>query len=82
MLMISGTANQKITLATASTAMVMVVTAEMARQASGPFRVDRRSTKTGTKVADRTPPSTMSWIMLGVLLARLYPSANHWVPMA
>ena len=48
-----------------------VTTAEMASQASLPRRVVRWSTNTGTKVADSTPPMTMSVTMLGVVLARL-----------
>ena len=54
-----------------STVMVTVTTAEMASHASLVRRVDRWSTKTGTKVADRTPPMTMSVMMFGVVLARL-----------
>ena len=66
-----GVSTKKATVATSSTTMVTVTTAEMASQASLPRRVVRRSTKTGTKVAERTPPITMSVMMLGVVLARL-----------
>ena len=37
-----------------------VSTAEMESKASRSDLLDSRSTKTGMKVADRTPPSTMS----------------------
>ncbi len=50
---------------------VTVTTAEMASQASSAGRVVRSETKTGTKVAARTPPMTRSVMMLGVVLARL-----------
>ena len=55
---------------------VTLVTAEMASQASSSSRVVRRWTKTGMNVADTTPPSTMSWMMFGIVLARLYASAR------
>ncbi len=66
-----GVRNQKATVAATRITMVTVVTAEMARHASWLPRVANLSTKTGTKVADRTPPITMSVMMLGVVLARL-----------
>ena len=62
---------KKATVATSRTVTVTVTTAEMASQASSARRVVRWSTKTGTKVADSTPPMTMSVTMLGVVLARL-----------
>ncbi len=67
----SGARTKKAAVATTSTVTVTVTTAEMACHASLLRRVARWSTKTGTKVADRTPPITMSVTMLGVVLARL-----------
>ena len=48
-----------------------VTTAEMASHASLAGLVVSSDTKTGTKVAARTPPMTTSVMMLGVVLARL-----------
>ncbi len=62
---------KKATVAASSTTTVTVTTAEMASQASSARLVVSRPTKTGTKVADSTPPMTMSVTMLGVVLARL-----------
>ncbi len=56
----SGAANQNTTDATARRATDAVTTAEIARHASRPARVARRSTKTGMKVAESTPPRTTS----------------------
>jgi hypothetical protein len=58
--MTKGESSQKRTVAATSTTRARVTTAEMARQASAGERVARRSTNTGMKVADSTPPSTMS----------------------
>ena len=57
--------------ATAITIIVTLTTAETASHASSSERVVRRSTNTGTNVADRIPPRTTSWTMLGIVLARL-----------
>ena len=54
----------------------------MASHASSSERLASRSTKTGMKVAESTPPSTRSKMMLGVLLARLYESASGPMPSA
>ena len=62
---------KKATVAAMSTMTVTVTTAEMASHASLLRRVERWSTNTGTKVADSTPPMTMSVTMFGVVLARL-----------
>ncbi len=78
----SGAANQKTTLAAASRTTDRLITAEIARQASLSDRVVRRSTNTGMKVADRTPPMTMSYSMFGAVLARLKPSASGVAPSA
>ena len=67
----SGVRKKKATVAARRTMTVTVTTAEMASQASSARRVVRWSTNTGTKVADSTPPMTMSVTMLGVVLARL-----------
>ena len=67
----NGTATRKTTDAAAITIMVTLTTAEMASHASSSARVVRRCTNTGTNVADRIPPRTMSWTMLGIVLARL-----------
>ena len=69
--MMNGTTSRNRSDAAAITIMVTLTTAEMASQASSSARVVSRCTNTGTKVADRTPPSTMSWTMLGIVLARL-----------
>ncbi len=66
-----GVRTKKATVATTRTVAVTVTTAEMASQASLGDRVVSWETKTGTKVAARTPPMTMSVMMLGVVLARL-----------
>ena len=58
--MIWGASTQNTTVMTTSTTADSVTTAEMARQASRSDRVASRSTKTGMKVADSTPPRTMS----------------------
>ena len=57
--------------ATTTMVTVTVTTAEMASHASLAGRVVSSETKTGTKVAARTPPMTMSVMMFGVVLARL-----------
>ncbi len=66
-----GVRKKKATVATRMTVTVTVTTAEIASQASSRLRVVSRVTKTGTKVAERTPPTTMSVMMFGVVLARL-----------
>ncbi len=69
--MMNGESTRNTTDAAAITINVTLVTAEMASQASSSVRVVRRWTKTGMNVADSTPPSTMSWMMFGIVLARL-----------
>ena len=66
-----GVRKKKATVATRMTVTVTVTTAEIASQASSRRRVVSRATNTGTKVADSTPPTTMSVTMFGVVLARL-----------
>ena len=58
--MIWGAISQNRTVINRSTTKATVTTAEMASQASRSLRVTRRSTKTGMKVADSTPPRTTS----------------------
>ena len=57
--------------ATTTRVTVTVTTDEMASHASFAALVVSSATKTGTNVAARTPPMTMSVMMLGVVLARL-----------
>ena len=59
-----------------------VRTAEMESTASSSERVARWLTKTGTNVAVRIPPNTRSWMMFGVLLARLNASDRFEYPRA
>ena len=66
-----GTANRNRIEAAAITIMVTLTTADTASHASSSARVVSRCTNTGTNVADSTPPRTMSWMMLGIVLARL-----------
>ena len=69
--MISGARTKKATVAATKMATVTVTTAEMASHASLAMRVVSSATNTGTNVAARTPPMTMSVMMFGVVLARL-----------
>ena len=68
---IKGAAARNTTDATARTASVTETTAEIASHASSSSRVARRATNTGMKVAERIPPSTRSWTMLGMVFDRL-----------
>ena len=56
----NGAATSAARVVTPSTTTDTVSTAEMESKASRSDLLDRRSTKTGMKVADRMPPSTMS----------------------
>ena len=56
----NGAATSAATVVTASTTTDTVSTAEMESKASRSVLLARRSTKTGMKVAERTPPSTTS----------------------
>ena len=67
----NGTATRNTTEAAPMTITVTLTTAERASHASSSARVVRRCTNTGMNVADRMPPRTMSWTMLGMVLARL-----------
>ena len=58
-------------MATSTIVTVTVTTEEMASHASLVALVVNSETNTGTKVAARTPPMTMSVMMFGVVLARL-----------
>jgi hypothetical protein len=80
--MIKGAARKNATVATRSRQAARVNTAEIDSTASCSERVARRETNTGTNVAVRTPPSTRSCTMFGVLLARLNESERVEYPRA
>ena len=69
--MIDGVRTKKAMVATTTRTTVTVTTDEMASHASLASFVVSSETKTGTNVAARTPPMTMSVMMFGVVLARL-----------
>ena len=69
--MTKGVITKNTTVATPMTISVTLATAEIASHASSSLLVARRSTKTGMKVADTIPPSTMSWMTFGIVFARL-----------
>jgi hypothetical protein len=69
--MIEGVRTKKAMVATTTMATVTVTTAEIASHASLATLVVNSETNTGTNVAARTPPMTMSVMMFGVVLARL-----------
>ncbi len=58
--MMYGAATRAATVVVARTVTDTVTTAEIESNASRSVRLASRSTKTGMKVAERTPPSTMS----------------------
>jgi hypothetical protein len=72
----NGEAARKSTDAAPSATSVTETTAEIASQASSSSRVARRATKTGMNVAERIPPRTRSWTMLGIVFDRLKASAG------
>ena len=60
----------------ARTSSAPVTTEEIDSQASRSLATARRSTKTGIKVAEATPPKTRSKTIFGTVLARLNASAK------
>ena len=79
---ISGAPATQTTVATARPTIDTVRTAEMDFHASLARWCSSSAMKTGTKVAETTPPSTRSKIMLGIWLARLKASAIGVRPSA